>query len=76
MVYKFALDEMNTKINILKEEFQYIHDYNPIEHSSSRLKSPESILKKVYRKDVNFSLISIKENIKDIAGIRITCPFI
>ncbi|MEH7126600.1 GTP pyrophosphokinase family protein, partial [Neobacillus drentensis] len=32
MAYKFALDEMNTKINILKEEFNYIHDYNPIEH--------------------------------------------
>jgi putative GTP pyrophosphokinase len=75
-VYKFALDEMTTKINILKEEFQYIHDYNPIEHTSSRLKSPESILKKVFRKDIDFTLDSIKENIKDIAGIRVTCPFI
>lgn len=75
-VYKFALDEMNTKINILKEEFQYIHDYNPIEHTNSRLKSPESILKKVYRKNIDLSLTSIRENIKDIAGIRITCPFV
>jgi putative GTP pyrophosphokinase len=75
-VYKFALDEMNTKINILKEEFQYIHDYNPIEHTNSRLKAPESILKKVFRKDIDLSLDSIKENIKDIAGIRVTCPFI
>lgn len=76
MAYKFALDEMNTKINILKDEFNYIHDYNPIEHVKSRIKSPESIFKKVYRKGYDFSLTSIKENVKDIAGIRITCSFI
>jgi putative GTP pyrophosphokinase len=76
MTYKFAIDEVNTKLNILKEEFQYVHDYNPIEHISSRIKSPESILKKVNRKKCGLSLASIKENIQDIAGIRITCSFI
>jgi putative GTP pyrophosphokinase len=76
LVYKFALDEMNTKINILKEEFIHIHEYNPIEHCNSRLKSPESITKKVHRKNLTFSIESIRENIKDIAGIRIVCPFI
>lgn len=76
MSYKFALDEVNTKIDILKQEFQYIHDYNPIEHVKSRLKTPESILKKAYRKGYGLSLSSIKENIQDIAGIRITCSFI
>jgi putative GTP pyrophosphokinase len=76
LVYMFALDEMNTKINILKEEFIHIHEYNPIEHCNSRLKSTTSILKKLNRKNLSFSLESIKENIKDIAGIRIICPFI
>jgi len=76
MAYKFALDEMNTKINILKDEFNYIHDYNPIEHVKSRIKSPESIFKKISRKGYTFSLASIKENVRDIAGIRITCSFI
>ncbi len=76
MYYKFALAELNTKIDILKQEFQYVHDYNPIEHIKSRLKTPESILKKVRRKGYEFSLPSIKENIRDIAGIRITCSFI
>ena len=76
MLYKFALDEINTKIDILKQEFHYIHDYNPIEHVKSRLKTPESILKKVYRKGYDLTLSSIKENIHDIAGIRITCSFI
>ncbi|MBP2239647.1 putative GTP pyrophosphokinase [Cytobacillus eiseniae] len=76
MSYKFALDEMNTKIDILKQEFQYIHDYNPIEHVKSRLKSPESILRKIERKGYELSLPSIRENIRDIAAIRITCSFI
>lgn len=76
MAYKFALDEVNTKIDILKQEFEYIHDYNPIEHVSSRLKSFESILEKIKRKNYELSLPSIKENVRDVAGIRITCSFI
>lgn len=76
MAYKFALDEVNTKINILKDEFNYIHDYNPIEHVNSRVKSPESLFKKIQRKNLDLSLESIRENIKDIAGVRITCSFV
>ncbi|MFA9556908.1 GTP pyrophosphokinase family protein [Evansella sp. AB-rgal1] len=76
MAYEFALDEMNTKIDILKKEFEFIHEYSPIEHVSSRIKTPESIVKKVYRKNHELSFQSIKENINDIAGIRISCPFI
>lgn len=75
MTYKFALDELNTKIDILKQEFSYIHDYNPIEHVTSRIKSPESIVKKVGKKGLPLTLTAIKENIHDIAGIRITCSF-
>lgn len=76
MKYKFALDEIETKIEILKEEFQLLHDYCPIEHTKSRLKSPESILKKLARKGKSLTLESVEENIKDIAGLRITCSFI
>lgn len=76
MMYKFGLDEVETKIKILKEEFQLLHDYNPIEHTKSRIKSPESILDKLYRKGESFSFENIKRKIKDIAGLRITCSFI
>jgi putative GTP pyrophosphokinase len=76
MSYKFATDEMMTKVNILKEEFSAIHDYSPIEHVSFRLKSPEGILKKANRKGYPLDLEGIRENIQDIAGIRITCSFI
>lgn len=76
LTYKFGMDEMNTKLNILKEEFQHIHEYNPIEHIKSRIKSPESILKKVHRKNLEISIDSIRKNIHDIVGIRIVCSFI
>lgn len=75
MPYKFAMDEVKTKIDILKQEFNYIHEYNPIEHVKSRIKTPTSILKKLQRKGFEISLSSIKENILDIAGIRIICSF-
>jgi putative GTP pyrophosphokinase len=76
MNYKFGLDEVLTKVNILKEEFTYIHEYNPIEHVHSRVKSPESILKKATRKNVALTVADIRDNISDIAGIRITCSFV
>jgi len=76
LLYKFALSELETKIEILREEFLMIHEYNPIEHTNSRLKSPEGILKKLNRKGKSISVDSIRENVKDIAGMRITCSFI
>ena len=76
LTYKFALEEISTKVNILKEEFRLMHDYNPIEHVNTRVKSVESLLKKVQKKNLPLSLEVIQENIKDIAGIRIICSFV
>src|SRR5690625_1968871 len=67
MPYKFAVDEIDTKINILKEEFTHLHEYNPIEQVSSRVKTVESIMKKVNRRKIDLSLDVIREEIKDIA---------
>ena len=75
MRYRFALDETTTKINILRDEFAYAHDYNPIEHVSGRLKTPESIFAKVRRLDVPLDLAAIGREIRDIAGLRIICSF-
>ena len=74
--YKFAIDEITTKINILREDFNNTNEYNPIEHINSRLKSPESVLEKCRRKDYPMSLASIRDNVLDIAGVRVVCSFI
>ncbi len=76
LMYKFALSELETKVEILQEEFQVLHDYNPIEYTKSRIKSPESIVQKWQRKGGGVSFSSLKEHVKDIAGMRITCSFI
>lgn len=76
MAYKFGLDEVMTKVNILKEEFAHIHDYNPIEHVSSRLKSPASILAKAERLGIGHDVHSLRTAVHDIAGVRIVCSFI
>ncbi|MCX7522872.1 GTP pyrophosphokinase family protein [Microbacterium sp. STN6] len=76
MPYKFGIDEINTKIGILREEFNELHAYNPIEHVSSRLKTPESLIEKLVRKGCDPSFESIRETITDIAGVRVTCSFV
>ena len=75
LCYKFAIEEMTTKINILQEEFRLVHEYSPIEHVGSRLKSPKSILKKIEKKKIELTTKAIEQNIHDIAGIRIVCAF-
>jgi len=73
--YKFSLEHMKTKIDILKSEFKHIYNYNPIEHVTSRVKTPDSIIRKANKKGCPITLDSIRKNIRDIAGIRITCSF-
>lgn len=76
MTYRFGIDEILTKINILKDEFSMVHEYSPIEHIDSRLKSPDSIIAKARRRDIPLNLADIRAELFDIAGIRVTCSFI
>lgn len=76
MEYRFGIQEICTKIDILREEFLEFHNYNPIEHISSRLKSPESLMQKVLRKGIEPTADNVRANIHDIAGVRITCSFV
>ena len=73
--YKFGIDEVLTKINILREEFEQIQDHSPIEHVRTRLKSTESLLNKVIRTQCPPDLDAIRDRIRDIAGIRVVCSF-
>ncbi len=74
--YEFGLREMETKISILRDEFLHMHDYNPIEHVSSRVKQAESLIRKVDRRGVPREIAAIREHITDIAGVRVTCSFV
>lgn len=76
MYYQFGIDEVLTKITILQHEFEQTHPYSPIEHVRSRLKSVDSLLDKVQRRQCERSIPVIRDRIRDIAGIRIVCSFV
>lgn len=75
-VYAGAMREISTKLENLDDEFQYKNISNPIHHMESRLKSLQSILAKLQRRGLPLEMKSIKNNIRDIAGIRVVCNYI
>ena len=74
-LYNSALKEVGTKLEILNDEFQHVHQYNPIEYIKSRIKSPESIVKKLKRYGYESTIDNMVNYVNDIAGIRIVCSF-
>lgn len=74
-LYSSALKSINTKIEILNNEFVQLYNYNPIEHVTSRLKTPASIVKKLQNKGHEVTIENMVEHLNDIAGIRIICSF-
>lgn len=73
--YQCAIMEIETKFKVLNEEYSLEYDKNPIEGIKSRIKSYDSLLKKIRRKDIPMTLESIEKNITDIAGVRVICSF-
>ena len=74
--YKYALQMLETEINILMDEFVLKHGYNPVEHIKSRIKSEDSIKKKLKSKGYSYTASNIKKNIHDVVGIRIVVSFL
>ena len=75
LVYNAALKEIGTKLEILSDEFQHVHRYNPIEHIKSRIKTSESIVKKLKRHGYESTIENMVQYVNDIAGIRVVCSF-
>ena len=73
--YRCAIMEVETKFNVLNEELSMQYDRNPIETIKSRLKSSDSIVGKIKRRNLPLTIESIAENITDIAGVRVICAF-
>lgn len=74
--YRFGMREIETKLEILRDDFAHHHSHNPIEHLSSRLKSIDSMLEKIQRRGIEPRFDTIREEITDIAGVRVTCSFV
>lgn len=74
--YRCAIMEIETKFNVLNEQFSLRYDRNPIESIKTRIKSVDSLIRKVRDKNIPLTLDAIEENIYDIAGVRVVCSFI
>lgn len=75
-LYDSAIREVKTKLEILDSEFRTKYSYNPIHHIEDRLKSPESMFKKLQRNNLPFTVEAVRENLFDIAGVRVICNYI
>ncbi|MBQ4630708.1 MAG: GTP pyrophosphokinase family protein [Clostridia bacterium] len=76
MMYGCAIKEVRTKFEVLNDDFSVAHKRNPIEMIKSRVKNPISIIEKLKRKNLHVSMQSIRENLNDVAGVRVICSFI
>lgn len=74
-LYDSALKAINTKIEIMNNEFIHMQNHTPIEHIKSRLKTPESIVKKLKQTGQKVTIENMVDKLSDIAGIRIICSF-
>lgn len=75
LLYTAALKEMQTRLDILRDDFKRSNAYNPIEHIKIRIKQPNSIIKKAYMRNIPIEAQAIRDGIDDIAGIRVVCTF-
>ncbi len=75
LLFDSAIREVNTKLAILNNEFKLAHQSNPIEHITSRIKSVESIAKKMKRYGKPLTVENVKGDVSDVAGVRVICSF-
>ena len=76
MQYRCAMLEVTTKLEVLNNELSMQNNSNPFESIKCRLKTPESIVEKMQRRGIEFSVKNVEENLTDIAGVRVICSFI
>lgn len=74
--YDFGLKILKTSIEILVSEFEYKYEYNPVEHTKSRIKSLDSAAKKLERKGLEVTPENIRNYVHDMIGVRIVCSFL
>lgn len=76
MRYSCAIKEVRTKFDVLNSEFNVRYQRNPITSINSRLKSSTSIMEKLNRKGLSFTVENVEDNLFDVAGIRVVCSYV
>lgn len=73
-IYNVAIKEIENKLEILKDEFKIFYNYDLVDHINTRVKTPQSIIKKMKDRELELNYKNMIENINDIAGVRVICP--
>ena len=73
-IYSVGIKELKTKLEIMQDEYKLFHNYDLIDHINTRIKTPESIYKKMQKRNLSMDYKTMIENINDIAGVRVICP--
>ena len=76
MMYNCAIKEVRTKFEVLNDELSTMNNRNPIEMIKSRVKKPDSIVNKLMRRGYPLNIVSVLENLNDVAGVRVICSFV
>ena len=71
--YQSALKQLELQMNIIKDEFKVMYNYDLIDHIDTRIKEPKSIVKKMEKKKYEKTYLNLIEKVNDIAGMRIVC---
>ncbi len=74
--YVYAKEMLEAELKILLKEFERKHSYSPVEHIKSRIKSTDSICKKLERKGYEVTEKNVYRHINDIIGVRIVVSFL
>lgn len=75
-IYRGAMNEVSTKLDILDEEFSITYDHNPIHHMECRLKTADSAVRKLERKGYDVTTQNVMEYIQDVVGVRVICNYV
>ena len=76
MMYSCAIKEVKTKLQVLNDELSLTKKRNPIEFIKTRIKQPDSIATKLKKKGLPITVEATRENLNDVAGVRVICAFI
>lgn len=74
--YKFAMQKLETELNILLKEFEYKNGYSPVDHIKTRMKSLESAVGKLTDKGYDVTVDNLIRKVYDMIGVRIICSFL
>lgn len=76
MMYNCAVKEIKTKFEVLNTEFKTRYQRNPINFINTRLKRTASIVEKMEKRNIPFTVENIENHINDVAGVRVICSYV